>query len=193
MSHQRIRTGTTKGGYLLPDLDFQGSKAVRVGNLVYLTGATGLPLDGKDFVGEGDPAAQADNAMRVVQALLQEAGAGMEDICKVTTYVTDRAHRSAVYPVLARHLQGVYPCSTGLIVSGLARPEPDFEIDVFTVIPEDGTPHRRIRRFNKNLPEAGDPSFPGLDYGLSRAVRAGDMVFLQRARPDAPSTVASLA
>ena len=179
MSHQRIRTGTTRGGYLLPDLDFQGSKAVRAGNLLYLTGATGLPLEGKGFVGEGDPAAQAENAMRVVRTLLQEAGARMEDICKVTTYVTDRAHRSAVYPVLARHLEGVYPCSTGLIVSGLARPELDFEIDVFTVIAEDGTPHRRIRRFNKNLPEAVDPSFPSLDYGLSRAVRAGDMVFLQ--------------
>ena len=62
MSHQRIRKGTTKDGYLLPDLDFQASKAVRAGNLVFLTGATGLTLDGKGFVGKGDPAAQAEEA-----------------------------------------------------------------------------------------------------------------------------------
>jgi hypothetical protein len=38
--------------------------------------------------------------------------------------------------MLGRWLKGVYPCSTGLIVSGLAKPEMVMEIDVEAVIPE---------------------------------------------------------
>ena len=52
-------------------------------------------------------------------------------------YVTDLSYRELVYPVIARHLKGVYPASTGLVVNALALPEIDFEIDVFAVIPED--------------------------------------------------------
>ena len=175
MSHIRIGKGSSRGGYLLPELDYRACKAVRAGDQVFLVGATGLTMDG-GFVGEGDPAAQADNAMRVVRALLEEAGARMEDICKVTTYVTDIAHRWKVYPVLADHLRGVNPVSTGLVISGLARPELDFEIDVFAVVPRDGGEHRRFRLFNTS---SKAPMFDGLDYGLARAVRANDLVYLQ--------------
>jgi enamine deaminase RidA (YjgF/YER057c/UK114 family) len=179
MTHQRIGKGSTKGGYLVPELNFRASKAVRAGQSVFLTGATGLSLDGKSFVGEGDPAAQADNAMRCVKVLLEEAGARMQNICKVTTYVTKHSYRKDVYPVLARHLKGVNPVSTGLVVTGLARPELDFEIDVFAVVPEAGQEHRRFGLTNLNRPESTDLAFSDLDYGLARAVRAGDLVFLQ--------------
>lgn len=179
MSHQRIGKGSSKGGYLLPEFNFRASKAVRAGQSVFLTGATGLSLDGKSFVGEGDPAAQADNAMRCVKVLLEEAGAKMQDICKVTTYVTKHSYRKDVYPILARHLQGINPVSTGLVITGLARPELDFEIDVFAVIPESGQEHRRFGLTNLNRPESTDLAFSDLDYGLARAVRAGDLVFLQ--------------
>ena len=37
--------------------------------------------------------------------------------------ITDRAYREAVYRAIGKHLKGVHPCSTGLIVNGLARPE----------------------------------------------------------------------
>jgi enamine deaminase RidA (YjgF/YER057c/UK114 family) len=177
--HVRIRKGTTKGGYLLPDMNFRASKAVRAGQNVYLTGATGLTLDGSDFVGKGDPAAQADNAMRCVKTLLEEVGARMEDICKVTTYVTKHEYRADVYPVLSRHMKDVRPVSTGLIIPALAAPEIDFEIDVFAVIPEKSETNRRIRHTNTNLHEAVDPRLPGLDYKLARAIRAGDKVFMQ--------------
>ena len=39
--------------------------------------------------------------------------------------------------MIGKWLKGVYPCSTGLIVSGLARPEMLMEIDIEAVIPED--------------------------------------------------------
>ena len=137
MAHQRILTKTSKGGDIFPDIDYRTSKAVRAGNMVFVEGQTGLTMDGMSFIGEGDPAAQADNAMRNVKVILEAAGARMEDICKITTYVTDAAYRDLVYPVLARHLPAVYPCSTGVVVKALGKPYADFEIDVFAVIPDE--------------------------------------------------------
>nr|HIA89140.1 RidA family protein [Gammaproteobacteria bacterium] len=43
----------------------------------------------------------------------------------------------AVYPVVGRWLRGVYPASTGLVVSALARPEWLVEVDVTAVIPDE--------------------------------------------------------
>lgn len=137
MSHQRILTKTSRGGNIFPDVDYRTSKAVRAGNMVFVEGQTGLTMDNLSFVGEGDPAAQAENAMQNVKTILEAAGARMEDICKITTYVTDVAYRDLVYPVIARHLQDVYPCSTGVVVKALGKPYADFEIDVFAVIPAD--------------------------------------------------------
>ncbi len=136
MPHDRFHKRTTKGGYLFAEQDFETSGAVRAGNLVFLQGQTGITLDGKGFVGEGDPAAQAENAMQCVRALLEESGARLVDICKIVTYVTDASYRDLVYPVIFRHLKGVHPTSTGLVVSALAKPELDFEIDVYAVVPE---------------------------------------------------------
>ncbi len=137
MSHQRILTKTSRGGNIFPDVDYRTSKAVRAGNMVFVEGQTGLTMDNLSFVGEGDPAAQAENAMQNVKTILEAAGARMEDICKITTYVTDVAYRDLVYPVIARHLQDVYPCSTSVVVKALGKPYADFEIDVFAVIPAD--------------------------------------------------------
>ena len=136
MSHQRILTRTSKGGNIFPDIDYGTSKAVRAGNMVFVQGQTGLTMDESSFVGAGDPAAQAENAMTNVKIIFEAADARLEDICKVTVYVTDASYRDLVYPVIARHLAGVYPCSTGVVVKALGKPYVDFEIDVFAVIPE---------------------------------------------------------
>lgn len=109
---------------------------VRAGKRIFLRGQTGMDLDG-NMVGIGDPAAQAENAMRCVKILLGEAGARLEHICKTTIYVTDRKYREPVYQVVGRWLKGVYPCQTGLIVSGLAKSEMVMEIDVEAIIPDD--------------------------------------------------------
>ncbi len=137
MAHQRILPKTSKGGNIFPDIDYRTCKAVRAGNLVFVEGQTGLTMDNSSFVGEGDPAAQADNAMKNVKIILEAAGARMEDICKITTYVTDASYRDLVYPVLAKHMPDVHPCSTGVVVKALGKPYADFEIDVFAVIPDE--------------------------------------------------------
>jgi enamine deaminase RidA (YjgF/YER057c/UK114 family) len=94
-----------------------------------------MDLDGK-IVGIGDAAAQAENAMTCARILLEEAGCGLQDVVKITIYITDRAYREPVYQVVGKWLKGVFPVSTGIIVQGLARPEYLMEIDIIAVVPE---------------------------------------------------------
>lgn len=136
MSHQRFRKFNTREMYPEQSLDNDVCMAVRAGNRIYLRGQTGFDLEGR-FHGIGDAAAQAEQAMSCTKTLLEEAGARLEDICKVTIYITDRAHREPVYRTIGKWLKGVYPVSTGLIVNGLAKPEMLMEIDVDAVIPDE--------------------------------------------------------
>lgn len=136
MAHTRIRKFNTAAMYPEQSLDNDLCMAVRAGNRVFLRGQTGFDLDG-NFHGVGDPAAQTEQAMSCVETLLEEAGAKLSDICKITIYITDRAYREPVYQVVGRWLKGVYPVSTGLIVNGLAKPEMLMEIDVDAVIEDD--------------------------------------------------------
>lgn len=136
MPHQRFRKYNTQDIYPGQALDYDLAMAVRAGNRIWLRGQTGLDLDG-NFVGEGDAAAQAENAMACVKTLLEEAGANLGHIVKTTIYLTRREDREVVYTVIGRWLKGVHPCQTGLIVAGLAKPEMLMEIDVEAVIPED--------------------------------------------------------
>lgn len=109
------------------------SMVVHVGDRIFMRGQTVFDLEG-NFHGEGDPAEQANNACRCIKQLLEEAGASVNDVCKLITYVTDRNYRNEAYGVRAEHFQGVYPCSTGLVVNGLALPEMLVEIDVEAVV-----------------------------------------------------------
>ena len=133
MAHQRFRKFNTKAMYPEQSLDNDLCMVVRAGNHIFMRGQTGFTLDG-DFVGAGDAAAQADNAMKCVKQLLEEAGARLEHICKITVYIIDPRYREDVYRVIGEHLRGVYPVSTGLVVQALARPEMLMEIDVEAVI-----------------------------------------------------------
>lgn len=109
------------------------SMAVRNGRRIFLRGQTGFDLDGT-FHGINNVAEQTEQACRNVKQLLEEAGGTMEDVCKITVYLTEREYRTSAYAVIAEHFRGVFPCSTGLIVEGLAFPELLMEIDVEAVI-----------------------------------------------------------
>ena len=136
MPHERLRKFNTKEIYPGQTLDNDMCMVVKAGRHIFLRGLTGFDLD-NNFVGAGDAAAQTEQAMENLKILLAEAGSKLDHICKITTYITDRRYRDAVYQVVGRHLKGVHPCGTGLVVNGLARPEMVMEIDVEAVIPED--------------------------------------------------------
>ena len=109
------------------------SQAIDAGDFVFLQGQTGLTLDG-ELVGPGDPGRQTVQAMENIRDLMRLAGGELSDVVKIVVYVTDRAHRPFVYPVISEYFGELKPCSTGLIVAGLAIPELVVEIDAYGVI-----------------------------------------------------------
>lgn len=137
MSHRRIRKFNTRDTYPEQKLDNDLCQVVVAGNMVFVRGQVGQNLDTSQSVGLGDVSAQTDQAMANIKVLLDEAGSCVDDICKIVIYLVDARYREAVYRVVGRWLKGVYPVSTGLVVSALARPEWLVEIDVTAVIPEE--------------------------------------------------------
>ena len=135
-THKRIRPFNTRDTYPGQALDNDLCQAVVAGNTVYLRGQVGTDFDG-NLVGPGDPRAQAEQAMKNVKALLEEAGSELGHIVKTTTYITDARYREPVYQEIGSWLKGVFPVSTGLVVAGLGRAEWLMEIDVIAVIPDD--------------------------------------------------------
>jgi enamine deaminase RidA (YjgF/YER057c/UK114 family) len=137
MTHTRIRKFNTKDTYPEQRLDNDLCQAVVAkGSMVFVRGQVGQDLNTSASVAIGDPSGQTDQAMRNIKTLLEEAGAKLEDICKITIYITDPRYREAVYRKIGEHLKGVFPISTGLVVSALARPEWLVEVDVIAVIPD---------------------------------------------------------
>ncbi len=135
--HTRIRKFNTKVTYPEQSLDNDLCQAVVAkGTMVFLRGQIGQNLDTSENVGVGDAAAQAEKAMANIDMLLKEAGSCLEHICRITVYIIDPRYREPVYRVIGRWLRGVHPVSTGLVITGLARPEWVVEIEATAVIPD---------------------------------------------------------
>jgi enamine deaminase RidA (YjgF/YER057c/UK114 family) len=135
MSHKRIRKFNTRDTYPEQKIDNDLCQAVVANNTVYLRGQIGQDLETRESVGIGDVAAQTERAMANIAVLLAESGSKLQDICKITIYLVDIRYREPVYRVIGRWLKGVYPVSTGIVVTALARPEWLVEVDVIAEIP----------------------------------------------------------
>jgi enamine deaminase RidA (YjgF/YER057c/UK114 family) len=133
-THTRIRMFNTRDTYPNQKLDNDLCQAVRAGNTVYVRGQLGTDFEG-NLIGLGDAGAQAEQAMKNIKQLLEEAGSQLQDIVKITIYLIDPRYREEVYRVVGRWLEGVFPISTGLVVSALGQPQWLMEIDVIAVIP----------------------------------------------------------
>jgi len=137
MSHRRLRKFNARDTYPEQKLDNDLCQVVVAGNMVFVRGQVGQNLETSESVGPGDVTAQAEQAMSNINILLQEAGSCLDDICKIVIYLVDARYREPVYRVVGKRLKGVYPVSTGVVVSALARPEWLVEIDVTAVIPSE--------------------------------------------------------
>ena len=140
MKHTRIRPFNTKDTYPEQNLDNDLAQAVVANGVVYLRGQVGQDLKTTEVVGNGDVVAQTNQAMSNIKELLEEAGSSLEDIVKLVVYMTDVRYREPVYQAMGKWLKGVHPVSTGIIVSGFARPEWVVEIDATAVISKEDRP-----------------------------------------------------
>jgi enamine deaminase RidA (YjgF/YER057c/UK114 family) len=137
MAHKRIRKFNTKETYPEQKLDNDLCQAVAArGTTVFLRGQVSQDLDTRESLHAGDAGKQTEKTMQNIRLLMEEAGGKMEHICRIVVYLTDIRYREAVYREMGRHLKGVFPVSTGLVVPALARPEWVVEIEATAVIPD---------------------------------------------------------
>jgi enamine deaminase RidA (YjgF/YER057c/UK114 family) len=109
------------------------SRAVRAGDLVFVSGTVAWGPDGK-LVGKGDVYAQAKQTLANIEGYLREAGASLKDVVRTRIYLTDidrwqevaRAHREA--------FGDVRPASSLLEISCLAEPEMLVEIEAVAAV-----------------------------------------------------------
>ena len=136
-AHRRIRPFNTKDTYPEQKLDNDLCQAVVAkGTMVFVRGQVSQDIDTRESLHVGDAAAQTAQAMANIKLLMEEAGGAMDHICRVVVYLTDIRYREPVYREMGQWLKGVFPCSTGLVITALARPEWLVEIEVTAVIPE---------------------------------------------------------
>lgn len=137
MAHLRIRKFNTKETYPEQKLDNDLSQAVVAkGTNVFLRGQVSQDLETRETLYVGDPKLQTRKTMENIDLLLKEAGSCMDHVCRIVVYLVDIRYREEVYQEMGKWLKGVHPCSTGLVVPALARPEWLVEIEVTAVIPD---------------------------------------------------------
>ncbi|MFJ4691252.1 RidA family protein [Streptomyces sp. NPDC088766] len=95
-----------------------------------------LPLDERGrTVGEGDPRAQARQVFENLRRCLAAAGAGFDDVVKLTYFVTDMAHMPAIREARAAYIpDDRLPAASAVQVAALVRPEFLMEIEAFAVV-----------------------------------------------------------
>ncbi|MFE1035973.1 RidA family protein [Streptomyces sp. NPDC058807] len=105
------------------------------GRFVAVSGQLALDEDGK-LVGDGDAAAQARQVFENLRRCLAAAGATFDDVVKLTFFVTDMAHMSAIRAARAEHISDDrLPAASAVQVAALVRPEFLMEIEAFAVVP----------------------------------------------------------
>lgn len=96
------------------------SQAVRAGNTVYLSGQIPLDPDHGELV-TGDIAVQIRQVFDNLTAVAEAAGGSLDDAVKLTVYLTDLGHFSAVNEIMAEYFSEPYPARAAVGVASLPR------------------------------------------------------------------------
>jgi reactive intermediate/imine deaminase len=118
----------------LPPVNGYSHAVSFTGPMVVVSGQ--VPLDGQgQLVGRGDARAQVEQVFRNLAAALAAAGARMDQVVKLTVYLTDLADLEAFRQVRDDFvLSGTPPASSLVQVSGLVNPEFRVEIEALAAI-----------------------------------------------------------
>ncbi|HKP37957.1 MAG TPA: RidA family protein [Pyrinomonadaceae bacterium] len=104
------------------------SRAVKVGNRIYVTGTTALGSDG-EIVGIGDAYEQARQCLRNIASALNRLGAGLEHVVRTRMFVTDISRWEEYGRAHGEFLREVMPATTMVEVKALIDPRMLIEIE----------------------------------------------------------------
>ena len=109
------------------------SRAVKVGNVVEVTGTVASGEDGK-VMGEDDPYAQTKFIYQKIESVLKRAGAEMKDVVRVRMFVTDISRWQEYGRAHSEFFKDIKPCNTMVEVSALIEPAYLVEIEATAII-----------------------------------------------------------
>ncbi len=95
------------------------SQGISVGSMVFTSGQ--LPIDPATGNMPADPAGQARQSMENVKAVLEAAGSSLAKVAKVTIFLQDLAHFTAVNEVYASYFSGTFPARSCVQVARLPK------------------------------------------------------------------------
>ena len=107
------------------------SQAIRVGNLVFTAGQAGRNRDTGQM---GDIRDQTSWALRNIAAILEAAGASLNDVVKTTVYLKEGADSAAMSEAYASHFNDPLPARSSVVVARLKNPEMLIEIEAIAVV-----------------------------------------------------------
>ena len=95
------------------------SQAVKAGDWLYISGQVALDPGG-NVVGKGDMRTQSQRVFENIEAILQQAGGALDNLVRITAYLTDMSRYPEYNEVRTKFLGTCPPASTTIQVSGLA-------------------------------------------------------------------------
>ncbi len=130
MKRQSFESGTPW------ETEFGYSRAVRVGNFVYVSGTTATDVDG-NIVGAGDAYVQTAQILKNIKSVLERAGARLEDIVRTRIYVTSIDDWQEIAKAHTEIFGGIRPASTMVEVRKLISPAMLVEIEADAYVEND--------------------------------------------------------
>ena len=109
------------------------SRAVRVGDMVFVTGTVAVDAD-NNLVGGNDAYLQTKFILEKIAGVLQQAGASLQDVVRTRMFVTDIARWEEYGRAHGEVFGTIKPCTTMVEVSKLIAPEYLIEIEVDAVV-----------------------------------------------------------
>ena len=109
------------------------SNALRVGNLLFISGTVSRAPDGVTIDGSNEYE-QSKIIFGKIRHLVEAAGGTMSDIVKLTIYVVNIKQNTEVWRARQEFFTGDFPCSTLVEVRSLATPEILVEIEAIACL-----------------------------------------------------------
>ncbi len=109
------------------------SHVAKAGNTLYIAGQVAKDIEG-ELVGKGDFETQVRQVLTNLKNILDEAGGNMQNIAKMTTFLTHYNYIETYRSVRDEFFQEPYPANTLLIVESLALPDFMVEIEAIAVL-----------------------------------------------------------